>query len=113
MEELNAQYIPSMQFVDWVGKGCLRSSVITSYKLDCKFRHILAWLQSQIPSLEFETINSIQVHLLLDSIKRIMAGVDSNRFQQNMRHQPQKGFQGISVGIPKHQKGYLICVPST
>ena len=31
----------------------------------------------------------------------------------NMRHQSQKGFHGISVGIPQHQKGYLFYVPST
>ena len=26
----------------------------------------------------------------------------------NMRHQSQKGFHGIFVGIPEHQKGYLV-----
>ena len=31
----------------------------------------------------------------------------------NMRHQAQKGFQGIFVGIPEHKKGYLVYVPST
>ena len=31
----------------------------------------------------------------------------------NMRHQTQKGFRGIFVGIPQHQKGYLVYVPST
>ena len=30
-----------------------------------------------------------------------------------MCHQSQKGFCGISIGIPQHQKGYLIYVPST
>ena len=30
-----------------------------------------------------------------------------------MRHQAQKGFHGIFVGIPQHQKGYLVYVPST
>ena len=30
-----------------------------------------------------------------------------------MRHQAQKGFRGILVGIPQHQKGYLVYVPST
>ena len=28
----------------------------------------------------------------------------------NMRHQPQKRFHGTFVGIPKHQKGYLVYV---
>ena len=31
----------------------------------------------------------------------------------NMRHQAQKGFRGIFVGIPQHQKGYLVYVWST
>ena len=31
----------------------------------------------------------------------------------NMCHQAQKGFRGIFVGIPQHQKGYLVYVPST
>ena len=31
----------------------------------------------------------------------------------NMRHQAQKGFRGIFVGIPQHQKVYLVYVPST
>ena len=30
-----------------------------------------------------------------------------------MIHQAQKGFRGIFVGIPDHQKGYLLYVPST
>ena len=30
-----------------------------------------------------------------------------------MRHQTQKGFRVIFVGIPQHQKGYLVYVPST
>ena len=30
-----------------------------------------------------------------------------------MRHQAQKGFCGIFVGIPQHQKGYFMYVPST
>ena len=29
-----------------------------------------------------------------------------------MRHQAQKGFRGIFVGIQQHQKGYLVYVPS-
>ena len=31
----------------------------------------------------------------------------------NMCHQAQKGFHGIFVGIPEHEKGYLVYVPST
>ena len=31
----------------------------------------------------------------------------------NMRHQAQKGFSGILVGIKQHQKGYLVYVPNS
>ena len=31
----------------------------------------------------------------------------------NMRHQAKKGFHGIFVGIPQHQKWYLVYIPST
>ena len=31
----------------------------------------------------------------------------------NIRHQAQKGFRGIFVGIPEHKKGYLVYAPST
>ena len=31
----------------------------------------------------------------------------------NICHQSQKFFWGISVGIPQHKKGYLVCVPIT
>ena len=31
----------------------------------------------------------------------------------NMRQQAQKGFHGIFVGNPQHQKGYLVYVPNT
>ena len=31
----------------------------------------------------------------------------------NMRHQAQKGFCGLFVGILQHQKGYLVYLPIT
>ena len=31
----------------------------------------------------------------------------------NIRHQAQKVFRGIFVGIPQHQKGYIVYVTST
>ena len=31
----------------------------------------------------------------------------------NMHHQAQKGFRSIFVGIPQHQKGYIVYVPIT
>ena len=44
-------------------------------------------------------------------IRKATAHVDTNML--NMRHQAQKGFCGIFVGIPEHQKVYLVYVPST
>ena len=31
----------------------------------------------------------------------------------NMRHQAQKVFRGVFIGIPQHQKGYIVYVPSS
>ena len=39
------------------------------------------------------------------------AHVETKRL--NMRHKAQKGFRSIFIGIPEHQKGYLVYVPST
>ena len=36
-----------------------------------------------------------------------------NKKALNMLHQAHKGFCGIFVGIPQHQKEYLVYVPST
>ena len=41
------------------------------------------------------------VHVLYVNLRRTL----------NMRHQVQKGFRGIFVGIPEHQKGYLVYIP--
>ena len=56
--------------------------------MDCEFRSILGWLQSQITSLESEILNSIRFHLWLNLIKGILAGVDSNRFQHILHPRP-------------------------
>ena len=44
-------------------------------------------------------------------VRKSTAHVDTKTL--NMRHQAQKGFRGIFIGIPEHQKGYLVYVPST
>ena len=43
-------------------------------------------------------------------VRKSTAHVDKNAL--NMHHQSQNVFRGISVGIPQHQKGYLVYVPS-
>ena len=44
-------------------------------------------------------------------VRKAMAHVETKTL--NMRHQAQKGFRGIFIGIPEHKKGYLVYVPST
>ena len=43
-------------------------------------------------------------------VQKAMAHVETKTL--NMRHQAQKGFCGIFVGIPQHQKGYIVYVTS-
>ena len=44
-------------------------------------------------------------------VRKATAHVDTKTL--DIRHQAQKRFHGIFVGIPQHQKGYLVYVPST
>ena len=44
-------------------------------------------------------------------VRKATAHVDTKTL--NMRHQAQKGFHGIFVGIPEYQKVYLVYVTST
>ena len=44
-------------------------------------------------------------------VRKATAHVDTKTL--NIRHQAQKGFGGIFVGIPEHQKGYRVYVLST
>ena len=45
------------------------------------------------------------------TVQKATAHVETK--MSNMRYQAQKGFCGIFVGIPEHQKVYLVYVPST
>ena len=44
-------------------------------------------------------------------VRKSTAHVDTKTL--NMRQQAQKGFCGIFMGIPEHQKGYPVYIPST
>ena len=44
-------------------------------------------------------------------VRKSMAHVETKTL--NMCHQAQKGFRSIFVGIPEHQKGYIVYVSST
>ena len=44
-------------------------------------------------------------------VRKATADVETKKL--NIRHQAQKGFRGIFVGIPQHQKGYRVYLPGT
>ena len=56
-------------------------------------------------------VSHLHVLFCLCVVRKPMAHVETKTL--NMCHQAQKGFCGIFVGIPHHQKGYLVYVPST
>ena len=56
-------------------------------------------------------VSHLRVLLFLCVVRKATAHVD--RKALNIRHQAQNCFCGIFVGIPQHQKGYLMYVPST
>ena len=53
------------------------------------------------------------LHVLFCSNVVWKATAHINKKALHMRHQTQKGFRSIFIGIPQHQKGYLVYVPST
>ena len=58
-----------------------------------------------------DTEGFVPVANLYGVVRKHTAHVETKTL--NMLHQAQKGFRGIFVGIPQHQKGYLVYVPST
>ena len=57
------------------------------------------------------SVSNLRMLLCLYVVWKATAHVETKSL--NMRHQAQKGFCGILIGIPQHQKGYLVYVPST
>ena len=57
------------------------------------------------------SVSHLRVLFCPCGVRKATAHVETKTL--NMRHQAQKGFFGIFVGIPQHQKGYLVYVPST
>ena len=57
------------------------------------------------------SVSKIHVLFFPFVVQNATANIDPKAL--NMRHKSQKGFRGIFVEIPQHQKGYLIYVPST
>ena len=57
------------------------------------------------------SVSHLRVLFCPSAVRKAMAYVETKTL--NMRHQAQKGFRGIFVGIPEHQKLYCVYVPST
>ena len=57
------------------------------------------------------SVSLLRVLFCLCVVHKATAHVETKTL--NMCHRAQKGFRGIFVGIPGHQKGYLVYVPST
>ena len=63
----------------------------------------------------WQQVRNLQCHIYVFFcpcvVRKARAHVETKTL--NMRQQAQKGFRGIFVGIPQHQKVYLVYVPST
>ena len=57
------------------------------------------------------SVSHLRVFFCPRVVRKATAHVETKML--NMRHQAQKWFHGIFLGIPQHQKGYLVYVPST
>ena len=57
------------------------------------------------------SVSNLRVLFFPCVVRKAAAHVQTNAL--NMRHQAQKGFCGIFVGIPEHQKGHIVYVPIT
>ena len=57
------------------------------------------------------SVSKLRDLLCLCVVQKANSHVDTNVL--NMRHQSQKGFWDIFVGIPQHQNRYLIYIPNT
>ena len=57
------------------------------------------------------SVSHLRVLFCTCVVRKATAHVEENAL--NMRHQAQKGFRDIFVGITEHQKVYLVYVPST
>ena len=57
------------------------------------------------------SVSHLHVLFFLCVVRKATA--HTNKKALDMRHQAKKGFRGIFVGIPQHQKGYIVYVPST
>ena len=56
-------------------------------------------------------VSHLRVLFFLCVVRKAAEHIDKKAL--NMNHQAQKDFCSIFFGIPRHQKGYLVYVPST
>ena len=57
------------------------------------------------------SVSHLRVLFCLCVVRKATSHIETKTL--NMRHQAQKGFRGIFIGITEHQKGYLVYIPST
>ena len=57
------------------------------------------------------SVSHLRVFFCPCAVRKATAHVETKTL--NMCHQAQKWFRSIFVGIPEHQKGYLVYVPNT
>ena len=68
-------------------------------------------MQHKLATCTKPSVSHLRVLFFPCVVRKATAHVETKTL--NMRHQAQKGFCGIFVDIPQHQKGYLVYVPST
>ena len=68
-------------------------------------------MQHKLATGKKPSVSHLRVLFCPCFVRKATAHVETKTL--NMRHQAQKGFRGIFVGIPEHQKVYLVYVPST
>ena len=91
------------------------------YRIDNKFpvlpiKHLVNKDGEQTTTHKLETGNEpsvSKVHVLFYPCVLLKATSHVDTKALGMRHQSKKSFRGIFIGIPQHQKGYPIYIPST
>ena len=70
-----------------------------------------ATMPHKLATVTKPSVSHLRVLFCPCGVQKATAHVETKTL--NMNHQAQKAFRGIFVGIPEHQKGYLVYVSST
>ena len=109
----------SLETLEEIRDGGQTHPTVDKREARCKIRDRIKQTQSEWKGAlkatrNMGTIHSVSYLRVLFCpcvVRKSMAHVETKML--NMHHQAQKGFRGIFVGIPQHQKGYIVYVPST